>query len=80
MNKQFELLEFVVDSVHLHDKSYLNFTAGYVSLCFVCSHVVVFSVSVRCRDILCGCGGCGGCCDCDACTVVCVVCVYAERV
>ena len=53
------------------------FTAGYVSLCCVSSHVVVFGLSVRLSWYLCG---CGGCCDCDACTVVCVAWVYAESV
>ena len=33
VNKQFELLEFVF--------------SGYVSLCCVCGHVVVFGLSVR---------------------------------
>ena len=81
VNKQFELLEFVFDSVYVdmqYDEISLTFTAGYVSLCYVCSHVVVFGVCVCvCRGTLCG---CGGCCDCDACTVVCVACVFAERV
>ena len=43
VNKQFELLEFVFDSVYV-DLQYeisLTFTAGSVSLCCVCSHVVV---------------------------------------
>ena len=50
VNKQFELLEFVFYSVYVdlqYDKIYLTFTAGYVSLCCVCSHVVVFCLSVR---------------------------------
>ena len=48
VNKQFELLEFVFDSVDLqYDKISLTFTAGSVSLCCVCSHVVVFGLSVR---------------------------------
>ena len=45
MNKQFELLEFVFDSVYVdlqYDEISLTFTA--VSLCCVCSHVVVFVV------------------------------------
>ena len=48
VNKQFELLEF--DSVYVdlqYDEIYLIFTAGSVSLCCVCSHVVVFGLSVR---------------------------------
>ena len=67
VNKQFELREFVFDSVYVdlqYDEISLIFTAGSVSLCCVCSHVVVF----------------GGCCYCDDSTVVCVACVYAERV
>ena len=42
VNKQFELLEFVFDSVYV-DPQYkisLTFTAGSVSLCCVCGHVV----------------------------------------
>ena len=49
VNKQFELLEFVFDSVYV-DLQYaeisLTSTAGSVSLC-VCSHAVVFGLSVR---------------------------------
>ena len=47
VNKQFELLEFVFDSVYVYlqyDEMYLTFTAGSVSLCCVCSHVVVFGL------------------------------------
>ena len=50
VNKKFELLEFVFDSVYanLHyDEIYLTFTAGSVSLCCICSYVVVFGLSVR---------------------------------
>ena len=50
VNKQFELLEFVFESVYVdvqYDEISLNFTAGAVSLCCVCSHVVVFGLSVR---------------------------------
>ena len=75
MNKQFELLEFVVDSVYVdlqYNEISLTFTAGSVSLCCVCSHVVVFGLSVRFRSTLCR---CGGCCDCDACTSVQHVCM-----
>ena len=46
---EFELLEFVFDSVYVdlqYDEIYLTFTVGYVSLCCVCSHVVVFSLSL----------------------------------
>ena len=68
VNKQFELLEFVFDSVYVidlqYDDIYLNFTAVSVSLCCVCSHVVAFCLSVRLSvvpyvDAV----------DCDACTV-----------
>ena len=50
VDKQFELIEFVFDSVYVHLQYYeisLTFTAWYVSLCCVCSHVVVFSRDVR---------------------------------
>ena len=78
VNKQFEPIEFVFDSVYVDlqdDEISLTFTAGSVSLYCVCSHVAVFGLSVT----LSWCG-CGGCCDCDVCTIVCVACVYAERV
>ena len=50
VNKQFELLEFVFDSVDVglqYDEIYLTSTAGSASLWCVCSHVVVFGLSVR---------------------------------
>ena len=50
VDKQFELLEFVFDSVYVnlqYDEIYLTSTAGSVSLWCVCSHVVVFGVSGR---------------------------------
>ena len=49
VNKQFELLEFFY-SVYVdqqYDEISLTFTTGSVSLCYVCSHVVVFGLSVR---------------------------------
>ena len=50
MNKQFEHLKVVFDSVYV-DPQYveisLTFTAGSVCLCGVCSHVIVFGLSVR---------------------------------
>ena len=50
VNKQFELIEFVFDFVYV-DLQYveisLTFTAGYVCLCGVCSHVVFFGLSLR---------------------------------
>ena len=50
VNKQFELLEFVFDSVYVdlqYDEITLTFTAGSVSVCDVCGHVVVFGLSLR---------------------------------
>ena len=50
VNKQFQLLEFVIDSVYVDLQYYeisLTFTAGLVYLCGVCSHVVVFGMSVK---------------------------------
>ena len=50
VNKQFELLEFVFDSVYVdlqYEEISLTFTTGSVSLCCVCSYVVVFGLSVR---------------------------------
>ena len=48
VNKQFELLEFVFDSVDV-DLQYDNIsrTSTAVSLWCICSHVVVFGLSVR---------------------------------
>ena len=48
VNKQFELLEFVFDSVYVdlqYDEISLTFNAGSVSLCCICNHVVVFGLS-----------------------------------
>ena len=50
VNKQFELLEFVSESVYVdlqYDDISLTFTPGYVCLCCVCSPVVVIGLSVR---------------------------------
>ena len=50
VNKHFELLEFVFDFVYIdlqYDEISITFAAGSVSLCGVCSHVVVFGLSVR---------------------------------
>ena len=69
VNKQFELLEFVFNSVYVdrqYDDIYITFTAGYACLCVVMWLCLV-----------CLCGGCG---DCDACAVICVGGMYAERV
>ena len=49
VNNQFELLEFAFDSVYVdlqYDEIYLTFTAGSVSLCCVCGHVVVYEFVV----------------------------------
>ena len=50
VHNQFELIEFAFVYVYadLHyDKIYLTFTAGSVSLCYVCGHVVIFGLSMR---------------------------------
>ena len=50
VNKQFDLLEFVFDSVYVYlqyDEISLTFTAGSMCLCGLCSHVVVLGLSVR---------------------------------
>ena len=50
VNKQFELPEFVFDSVYVdlrYDEISLTFTDGSVSLGCVCGHVVLFGRSVR---------------------------------
>ena len=50
VNKQFELLEFVFNSVYVdlnNNDISLTFTAVSVCLCGVRSHVIVFGMSVR---------------------------------
>ena len=50
MNKLFELIEFVFDSVYVdlqYDEISVTSTAGRVSLWCVRSHVVVFGLPVR---------------------------------
>ena len=50
VNKHFELLEFVFNSVYVDLKCNeisLTFTAGSVCVCVVCSHVVILGLSVR---------------------------------
>ena len=50
VNKQFELLEFVAESVYVdlqYDEISLTFTAGPVCLCGVSSPVVVLDLFVR---------------------------------
>ena len=49
VHKQFELLEFIFHSFNVdrqYDEISLTFTAGSVSLCCVCSHGVVLSLSM----------------------------------
>ena len=49
VNKQFEFLEFVFDSVYVdlqYDEIFLTFTDGSLSLNCVYSNVVVFGLSV----------------------------------
>ena len=50
VNKQFELLEFVFESVYVdlqYDEISLTFTAGSACLCDVCSPVLVIGLPVR---------------------------------
>ena len=50
VNKQFELLEFVLNFVYVdlkYNEITFTFSAGSMCLCGVCSHVVVLGVSVR---------------------------------
>ena len=50
VNKQFEILEFVSESVYVdlqYDEIFLTFTAGSVCLCVVSSPVVVLGLFVR---------------------------------
>ena len=50
VNKQFELLGFVFESVYVdlqYEEISLTFTAGSVCLCGVCSPVIVLDLSVR---------------------------------
>ena len=48
VNKQFELLEFVFDSVYVNQQyADISLTFTVVSLCCVFSHVIVFCLSVR---------------------------------
>ena len=50
VNKQFELLNFVFDSVYVdwhYDEISLTFTAESLCLCGICSPVVVLGLSVR---------------------------------
>ena len=50
VNKQFELLEFVSESVYvdlLYDEIYLTFSVGSVHVCGVSSPVLVLCLFVR---------------------------------
>ena len=50
VNKHFELLVFVFNSVYVdlnYNEIFLSFTAGSVCLCGKCSHVIILSLSVR---------------------------------
>ena len=50
VNKHFELLDFVFNSVYVelkYNEIFLSFTPGSVCLCGVCSHEVVLGRSVR---------------------------------
>ena len=50
VNKQFEHLEFVSESVYVdlqYDEIYLTFTVGFVCLCGVSSPVVILGLFVR---------------------------------
>ena len=50
VNKQFEIREFVFNSVYVdlkYNSIFLTFTAGSVCLCGMCSHVVAIGLCVR---------------------------------
>ena len=50
VNKKFELLEFVFNSVYIdlqYDEISLTFTAGFVCLCGVSNPVVMLGLSMR---------------------------------
>ena len=67
VNNQFQLLEFVFNSVYVdlkYNEISLTFTAVSVLLCVMCSHVVVLGLSVRLYWYLCGYG------DCDVCVSI----------
>ena len=86
VNKQFELLDFVSESVYVdlqYDEISLTFTAGPVCLCGVSSPVVV--LGLFCEVVVVPYVVCAGCCgDCDAmyCCLccMCVVCCESVRV
>ena len=76
VDKQFELLEVVLDSIPcMLTCSMMRFILLLLlGLCPCGVSAVMWSSLV---SLL---GGWDGCCDCDACTVVCVGCVFAESV
>ena len=86
VNKQFELLEFVFDSVYAdlqYDENSLTSTAGYVSLCWVWGIVLCTQSCGRrwyvCKVVVVP--YVDAMVDVtDVCTLVCVACLYAERV
>ena len=54
VNKQFELLQFVSESVYVdlqYDEISLTFAAGFVCLCTVSSPVVVFIADITNPDL-----------------------------
>ena len=71
VNKHFELLEFVFNSI------YVDLKYNEISLAFTAGSAMLSSLVC-----MWGCLGtlCGGCGDCDVCAVVYVGCEYAERV
>ena len=80
VNKQFELIEFVLIPFMLTYSRMRFLSLLLLGLCPCVVYVVMWSSLVClwvCRGTICRCGGCY---DCDACTVVCVACLYAERV
>ena len=81
VDKYFELLEFVFNSVYVdlkYNEISLIFNAGSVCLCGGYSHVLVLSMYVSgYLGTLCGCIGCG---DCNARTVIYGAYDYGERV
>ena len=71
VNKQFELLEFVFDSVYVDLQMMRFLSLLLLGICPCVVSVVMWSSLVClgcCRGTRCG---CGGCCYCNACTVCC---------
>ena len=66
VNKQFELIEFVSESVYVdlqYDEISLTFTAGYLCLCGVSSPLVVLGLFVRLSGAV---GWCYVCVRCES--------------